>query len=65
VQVPTVDLTIHFRDEPAPVHDWCLARFVSRHASHGFVEEDGEIWSRDGRLLAQSRQLALMSPRSP
>ena len=61
VQVPTVDLTIHFRDEPARVHDWCLARFVSRHASHGFVEEDGEIWSRDGRLLAQSRQLALMS----
>jgi acyl-CoA thioesterase len=61
VQVPTVDLTIHFRDAPAPVHDWCLVRFVSRHASHGFVEEDGEIWSRDGRLLAQSRQLALMS----
>ncbi len=61
VQVPTVDLTIHFRDEPAHVHDWCLTRFVSRHASHGFVEEDGEIWSRDGRLLAQSRQLALMS----
>ncbi|SRR6266404_2568514 len=62
VQVPTVDLTIHFRDEPAHAHDWCLVRFVSRHASHGFVEEDGEIWSRDGRLLAQSRQLALMSP---
>jgi acyl-CoA thioesterase len=62
IQVPTVDLTIHFRDEPPHVHDWCLARFVSRHASHGFVEEDGEIWSRDGRLLAQSRQLALMSP---
>lgn len=59
--VPTVDLTIHFRDEPARVHDWCLTRFVSRHASHGFVEEDGEIWSRDGRLLAQSRQLALTS----
>ena len=61
VQVPTVDLTIHFRDAPAPVHDWCLTRFVSRHASHGFVEEDGEIWSPDGRLLAQSRQLALMA----
>jgi acyl-CoA thioesterase len=61
VQVPTVDLTIHFRDEPPPAPDWCLTRFVSRHASHGFVEEDGEIWSRDGRLLAQSRQLALMT----
>ena len=64
VQVPTVDLTIHFRDEPPPAHDWCLVRFVSRHASHGFVEEDGEIWSRDGRLLAQTRQLALMLPPS-
>jgi acyl-CoA thioesterase len=60
VQIPTVDLTIHFRDDPSAVHDWCLVRFVSRHASHGFLEEDGEIWSRDGRLLAQSRQLALM-----
>lgn len=60
--VPTVDLTIHFRDEPPPAHDWCCVRFVSRHGSGGFLEEDGEIWSRDGRLLAQSRQLALAVP---
>ncbi len=62
VQVPTVDLTIHFRDEPPAAPDWCLVRFTSRHASAGFIEEDGEIWSRDGRLLAQSRQLALAMP---
>ena len=62
IQVPTVDLTIHFRDEPPSMHEWSLVRFVSRHASHGFLEEDGEIWSRNGRLLAQSRQLALMLP---
>ena len=60
--VPTVDLTIHFRDEPPPAYDWCCVRFVSRHGSGGFLEEDGEIWSRDGRLLAQSRQLALAVP---
>ena len=60
--VPTVDLTIHFRDDPEPVHEWCFARFVTRHASSGFLDEDGEIWSRDGRLLAQSRQLALALP---
>jgi acyl-CoA thioesterase len=60
--VPTVDLTIHFRDRPAAAPDWCCVRFTSRHASGGFVEEDGEVWSGDGTLLAQSRQLALMMP---
>jgi acyl-CoA thioesterase len=58
--VPTVDLTIHFREHlPLPA-DWVLCRFTSRLARHGFVEEDGELWSRDGRLIAQSRQLALL-----
>lgn len=62
--VPTVDLTIHFRSElPRPAarpDDWCLAVFRSRLAAGGFVEEDGEVWSRDGVLLAQSRQLAVL-----
>ncbi|HSJ97065.1 MAG TPA: thioesterase family protein [Myxococcota bacterium] len=62
--VPTVDLTIHFRSElpraGARPEDWCLARFRSRLAAGGFVEEDGEVWSRDGSLLAQSRQLAVI-----
>jgi len=60
--VPTVDLTIHFRrDLPlaaARPDDFYLAVFRSRLAEQGFVEEDGEVWSRDGSLLAQSRQLA-------
>jgi acyl-CoA thioesterase len=62
--VPTVDLTIHFRSVlPRPgarADDWCLAVFRSRLAAGGFVEEDGEVWSRDGVLLAQSRQLAVI-----
>jgi acyl-CoA thioesterase len=62
---PTVDLTVHFRapaaaaaiaDEPV------LAVFRSATSAGGFFEEDGELWSRDGVLLAQSRQLALLLP---
>jgi len=44
--------------------DWVLARFASRLSRDGFIEEDGEIWSRDGWLIAQSRQLALLQAAS-
>ena len=62
---PTIDLTIHFRSplpQDAAPEDFYLGRFISRLSSEGFFEEDGEIWSRDGRLLVQSRQLALLLP---
>jgi acyl-CoA thioesterase len=62
--VPTIDLTIHFRETlplaGAAPDDFALAIFRSRQSRDGFMEEDGEIWSRDGVLLAQSRQLALV-----
>jgi acyl-CoA thioesterase len=57
--LPTIDLTVHFRSPPVadgPV----LAVFRSSTAKGGFFEEDGEVWSQDGVLLAQSRQLALL-----
>ena len=59
--VPTFDLTIHFR-APLPPHGdgWVLADFHSGRSAGGAWEEDGELWSRDGVLLAQSRQLAMM-----
>ena len=63
VGAPTVDLTVHFRAPAAAlavVDDPVLAVFRSRTGSEGFFEEDGELWSRDGVLLAQSRQLALL-----
>jgi acyl-CoA thioesterase len=60
--VPTVDLSIHFREEPPRRPDWTFVRFRSRHATGGYVEEDGELWSSDGRLLAQCRQLAVALP---
>lgn len=58
---PTVDLTIHFRAPDVSARWPVLVRFRSRFAHAGFFEEDGEMWSADGRLLAQSRQLALMT----
>lgn len=61
--VPTIDLTIHFRETlpraGAAADAYTLALFTTREGREGFIEEDGELWSADGVLLAQSRQLAL------
>ena len=66
VVCPTIDLTMHFRS-PVPhpgagPEDFYLGRFWSQMSRDGFFEEDGELWSSDGTLLAQSRQLALALP---
>ncbi len=55
---PTVELTAHIRANPAP--GWLRCRFSSRFVTAGFVEEDGEVWDDTGRLVGQSRQLALV-----
>lgn len=55
---PTVELTVHVRARPEP--GWLRAHFSHRFASSGFIEEDGEIWDSSDRLVAQSRQLALL-----
>jgi acyl-CoA thioesterase len=62
---PTIDYTVHFRRElPATEPGEPLAaRFGTRLVHDGFWEEDGELWSADGRLLAHSRQLALLVQR--
>ena len=65
VAAPTIDLTVHFRAPRAAAAlaagEPVLAVFRSTTAADGFFEEDGELWSRDGVLLAQSRQLALLA----
>ena len=60
---PTIDLTVHIRAEIKSVNwtpdSWMLVRFVTNHASGGFIEEDGLVWNEEGILLCMSRQLAL------
>ncbi len=64
LSVPTVEFTFHFRTPlPLPAmepDDYALAVFRSRLSHDGFIEEDGELWSPDGTLLVQGRQLAVV-----
>jgi hypothetical protein len=55
---PTVELTVHVRARPAP--GWLACRFGTHFVSNGFLEEEAEAWDATGRLVAQSRQLALV-----
>ena len=57
---PTVELTIYFR-APLPLESSpLLGRFRSACVRDGFFDEQGELWTPDGALVAQSRQLGLL-----
>jgi acyl-CoA thioesterase len=62
---PTVDLTVHFASElpgllaPAP-EAHCLVTGRADLSREGFFVGDADVWSPDGRLLARSRQHALL-----
>lgn len=58
---PTLELTAHIRCVPVP--GWLRCRFSTRFITGGMLEEDGEVWDDSGRLVAQSRQLALLPRR--
>ncbi len=55
---PTMELTVHVRARPAAGR--AIVRHATRNISGGLFEEDCEIWDSEGRLVAQSRQLALL-----
>ncbi|MEY9941237.1 thioesterase family protein [Streptacidiphilus sp. MAP5-3] len=55
---PTVELTAHIRALPAP--GWLRVTHSTRNLAGGYLEEDCEIWDSRDRLVAQSRQLAVV-----
>jgi hypothetical protein len=58
---PTLELTVHVRARPAP--GWLRVKVSTVNVAGGMLEEDAEVWDSADRLVAQSRQLALL-PRS-
>jgi acyl-coenzyme A thioesterase PaaI-like protein len=57
--VPTIEYTVHVRGVPAPGPVRCV--FRTYVISGGFLQEDGEVWDSADRLVAMSRQLALVA----
>ena len=57
----TIELSVHVRGVPAP--GWLACRASTRHVIDGYHDEDFEIWDSTGRLVAQSRQLAVLAGR--
>lgn len=55
---PTLELTVHLRAEPAP--GWLRLSHSTRVAAEGVFDEECEVWDSEDRLVAQSRQLALV-----
>jgi acyl-CoA thioesterase len=55
----TIQLTVHFRRRPSTT--WLLGHIVTRHVIDGYHDEDVELWDEQGQLVAQSRQLAILS----
>lgn len=55
----TIQLTVHYRRRPDTV--WALGHVVTRHVIAGYHDEDVELWDTEGRLIAQSRQLAILA----
>jgi acyl-CoA thioesterase len=60
---PTIELSVHWWATPRP--GWHLAWFHTVHAADGYFVEDGALWSTEGTLVAQSRQLARFIPNAP
>ncbi|KQC08943.1 MAG: hypothetical protein APR62_03670 [Smithella sp. SDB] len=54
--IPTIEYSVSIRDISDTV--WIKAVFRSHYLTCDIVEEDGELWDENGKLLAISRQIA-------
>lgn len=66
MHAPTIDHTVHIMTPLPPTvssDDFVLVEFRTEVAQDGYLIENGLIWSPDGTLLAQSRQLAIIMAR--
>jgi acyl-CoA thioesterase len=61
--LPTVELTVHVFGAPPADEPWLRAELRTRSIVGGLLDEDGELWGADGRLVARFRQLAMLIPR--
>jgi acyl-CoA thioesterase len=59
LMAPTIDLTVHVRAPLPLAWDDLLVEARSELARDGYFEEDVRLFTRDGVLVAHSRQLAL------
>jgi acyl-CoA thioesterase len=58
---PTVELTVLMRGLPEP--GWLLCEARTNLMADGWFDEEADVWDSTGRLVAQSRQLALVGER--
>ena len=56
---PTVELSCLIRGEPAP--GWLAFEAKATQVRGGWFDEESTVWDSTGRMVAQSRQLALVS----
>jgi hypothetical protein len=54
---PTVELSVLLRGIPAP--GWLKVQTTTESLAGGWFDEGATVWDSTGRLVAQSRQLAL------
>ena len=54
--VPTIEFSVNIRN--IPTSQWLKCIFRTRFITCGLLEEDGEIWDQDNKLIAISRQIA-------